>query len=93
MARDAIQIDSEYYFGTMNTNNGLNKLADAVMDVGPSPCMKFNCPNVEKCKTESVECKAFRFWVNNGALETYSKKEGGMVSIEKDVGRILRIIE
>ena len=70
-----------------------NKLADAVMDVGPSPCMKFNCPNVEKCKTESVECKAFRFWVNNGALETYSKKEGGMVSIEKDVGRILRIIE
>ena len=93
MARDAIQIDSEYYFGTMNTNNGLSKLADAVMDVGPSPCTKFNCPNVEKCKTESVECKAFRFWVNNGALETYSKKEGGMVSIEKDVGRILRIIE
>ena len=55
--------------------------------------MKFDCENVEKCKTEGVECKAFRFWVNNGEMETYSKKEGGMVSIEKDIGRILRIIE
>lgn len=34
MARDAIQIDQEYYFGTMNTSNAMSKLADAIMDVG-----------------------------------------------------------
>jgi predicted site-specific integrase-resolvase len=55
--------------------------------------MKFECERKDLCATEGVECKAFRFWVNNGAMETWSKKEGKMVSIEKDVTRILRIIE
>lgn len=90
---EPLKIDEQFYWGTMNTGSSLSKLAEAIIDVGPSPCMKFNCERVDACKEEGVECKAFRFWVNNGAMETWSKKEGKMVSIEKDVTRILRIIE
>lgn len=90
---EPLKIDNDYYWGTMSTKSSLSKLADAIMDVGPSPCMKFECERKDLCSEEGVECKAFRFWVNNGAMETWSKKEGKMVSIEKDVTRILRIIE
>jgi hypothetical protein len=43
-----------------------------------------------KGKAEAVECKAFRYWVNNGSFETYSKKDDGMISIEKNVGKLLQ---
>jgi hypothetical protein len=89
---EPLKIDEQFYWGSMNTSP-MSKLADAIMEVGPSPCMKFECERKDLCATEGVECKAFRFWVNNGAMETWSKKEGKMVSIEKDVTRILRIIE
>ena len=85
-----LQVDPAYYISTVND---YSKFADAVMDVGPSPCVKFNCPRFKQCAEEKVECKAFRFWVNNGEMETYSKKVKGMVSIEKDLERILRICE
>ena len=86
----AIQVDPAYYH---MPDPNYSKFADAVMDVGPSPCKVFECPRQQECADEGVECKAFRFWVNNGAMESYSKKSKAMVSIEKDVGRILRIIE
>ena len=39
-------------------------LADAIYNVGPAPCD--TCSFTKKCKTQEVECKAFRVWVNNG---------------------------
>ena len=88
----AIQVDPAYYH---MPDPNYSKFADAVMDVGPSPCKEFNCPRQEKCKLEKVECKAFRFWVNNGALTTMRKVNGKKteVSIKDDCQRILRIIE
>ena len=88
--REPLQVDQAYYH---NYDASYSKFADAVMDVGPSPCVKFNCPRFKQCAEEKAECKAFRFWVNNGEMETYSKKVKGMVSIEKDLERILRICE
>jgi hypothetical protein len=88
--REPLQVDQAYYH---NYDASYSKFADAVMDVGPSPCVKFNCTRFKQCAEEKVECKAFRFWVNNGEMETYSKKVKGMVSIEKDLERILRICE
>lgn len=88
--RDPLQVDQAYYH---NFDSSYSKFADAVMDVGPSPCVKFDCPRIKQCAEEKVECKAFRFWVNNGEMETYSKKVKGMISIEKDLERILRICE
>ena len=60
-----------------------------------SPCQKFNCSRQEECKLQKVECKAFRYWVNNGSLTTMRKVNGKKteVSIEQDITRILRIIE
>jgi len=92
MGINAIQLDTDYYWGTMS-DGAYNKFADAVQDVGPSPCKKFDCPRQSLCATEGVECKAFRFWVNNGSLETYSLKEDKKISIEKDIQRILRNCE
>ena len=88
--RDTLKVDEAYY---ISHNTDYSAFADAVMDVGPSPCTKFDCPRQSQCAEEKVECKAFRFWVNNGEMETYSKKVKGMVSIEKDLERILRICE
>ena len=71
----------------------IDKFQEAIVSVGRGPCVKFDCPRQALCAEEEVECKAFRFWVNNGEMETYSKKVKGMVSIEKDLERILRICE
>lgn len=88
---EMIQVDPAYYASTPN----YSALADAIMDVGPSPCMKFDCSRVDACAKEKVECKAFRYWVNNGSLTTMRKVNGVKteVSIEQDCTRILRIIE
>ena len=59
------------------------------MDVGPAPCTQFDCPRQKQCAIEAVECKAFRFWTNNGGFETYRKNKG-MVSIEDQVGKLLQ---
>ena len=74
---------------TMN----VDKFQEAMYQIGEGPCVKFNCERQQECAEEKVECKAFRFWVNNGEMETYSKKVKGMISIEKDLERILRICE
>lgn len=85
------QVDPAYYASTPS----FSALADAIMDVGPSPCMKFDCERKSKCAEEGVECKAFRYWVNNGSLTTMRKVNGVKteVSIDSDCQRILRIIE
>ena len=87
-----IQLDMDWYWGGPNE---FNKFAEAITDVGPSPCMEFDCPRQKTCAMEGVECKAFRFWVNNGSLTTMRKVNGKKteVSIEDDCQRILRICE
>lgn len=32
----------------------------------PSPCVRYDCPMFNECKSEEKECFAFRIWVNNG---------------------------
>ena len=39
------------------------------MDVGPSPCVRYDCPMINECKTEEKECFAFRIWVNTGKFK------------------------
>jgi hypothetical protein len=62
--RNKIAIEPTYY----DLLSGLkySKFADAVMDVGPSPCEFHKCPRFQKCADKGVECFAFRVWVNNG---------------------------
>ena len=80
-----IQIDETYY---TNYDDCYKPLADAFQQVGPAPCTVFDCPRYNACKEEEVDCKAFRFWVNNGKMET--KERGVTVSIEKDMQKILK---
>jgi len=61
--RDTLKVDEAYY---ISHQTDYSKFADAVMDVGPSPCVRYNCPMVNECATEEKECFAFRIWVNNG---------------------------
>ena len=35
---------------------------------------KFDCPRQSQCAEEKVECKAFRFWVNNGEFDNLHEK-------------------
>jgi hypothetical protein len=80
-----LQIDENHF---TNTDEAYRPLLDAFQDVGPSPCTNFDCPRQESCSSEKVDCKAFRFWVNNGKLET--KTKDGVVSIERDMQKILK---
>ena len=63
MNREPLRVDEAYY---INHNTDYSAFADAVMDVGPSPCEKFDCPRQKQCAEEFVECKAFRVWTNQG---------------------------
>ena len=63
--REPLRVDEQYY---INHNTDYSAFADAVMDVGPSPCEKFNCPKQSHCAELGVECKAFRVWTNNGEV-------------------------
>lgn len=71
----------------------MNKFLEALEAVGPSPCEKYECTRMDLCAQERVDCKAFRFWVNNGTFEKYSKKANGMIDLSKDVGRLIYALE
>ena len=72
--------------GTIN----IDKFQDAIQQVGKGPCVKFNCPRQKACGEEEVECKAFRFWVNNDSYTTMRK--GQKTSIAIDMERLLKEI-
>lgn len=81
----AIQIDTIQY---VNKNEKYRAFADAYQEVGDPPCTTFDCSMKETCKNTSVDCKAFRFWVNNGKMET--KTKNGYVSIERDMKKNMK---
>jgi len=72
---------------TMN----VDKFTEAMYQIGEGPCVKFNCERQQECAEEKVECKAFRYWVNNDSYET--KRKGKMISIDIDLERLLKPIE
>ncbi len=88
--RDTLRVDEAYY---INHNTDYSAFADAVMDVGPSPCQKFDCPRQSQCAEEKVECKAFRYWVNNGEFTTYRKKLKKDISIAYEMEKLLQPIK
>ena len=61
--RDPLKVDESYY---INHDPHYSAFADAITDVGPAPCQKFNCSNRKICAEQAVECKAFRVWTNEG---------------------------
>ena len=62
--RNPLRIEPTYYDSL--SMGKYSKFKDAVMDVGPSPCVRYDCSRFQKCADEKVECFAFRIWVNNG---------------------------
>ena len=72
---------------TMN----IDKFQEAMIQVGEGPCTKFNCERQQECADEKVECKAFRYGVNNDSYTT--KRKGKTVSIDIDLGRLLKDVE
>lgn len=69
----------------------IDKFQEAIVSVGRGPCVKFDCPRQALCAEEEVECKAFRFWVNNDSY--YTTRKGKKTSIAIDLGRLLKDIE
>lgn len=63
MAREPLRVDIAYY---ENHDPNYSAFADAITDVGPSPCEKYECSNRQFCAEQAVECKAFRVWTNEG---------------------------
>jgi hypothetical protein len=61
--REPLRVDQGYY--EYNEPN-YSAFADAITDVGPSPCEKYDCSNRDICAAQAVECKAFRVWTNEG---------------------------
>jgi hypothetical protein len=61
--RDPLRVDESYY---INNDPNYSAFADAITDVGPAPCQKFECSNRDVCAAKMVECKAFRVWTNEG---------------------------
>ena len=72
---------------TMN----VDKYQEAMYQIGEGPCVKFNCERQQECAEEKVECKAFRYWVNNDSYTT--KRKGKTVSIDIDLERLLKPME
>ena len=72
---------------TMN----VDKFQVAMYQIGEGPCVKFNCERQQECAEEKVECKAFRYWVNNDSYTT--KRKGKTVSIDIDLERLLKPME
>jgi len=72
---------------TMN----VDKFQEAMYQIGEGPCVKFNCERQQECAEEKVECKAFRYWVNNDSYTT--KRKGKTVSIDIDLERLLKPME
>ena len=69
----------------------IEKFNDAMVVIGKGPCVKFDCDRQSVCAVEKVECKAFRYWVNNDSYSTIRK--GKKTSIEVDMQRLLKDIE
>ena len=44
--------------------NNEPSLADALAEVGPSPCEEFECSNYQRCANEGLACRAFQNYVN-----------------------------
>lgn len=65
----------------------------ALESVGPTPCEKYECGSYNSCAKNSTDCKAFRYWVNNGVFYKYSKKRDVVVDICSDVERLIRPME
>jgi len=63
MNRELFRVDQAYY---ENHDPNYSAFADAITDVGPAPCEKFECSNRDFCAAQKVECKAFRVWTNEG---------------------------
>ena len=59
--------------------------------IGKGPCVKFDCDRQSVCAEEKVECKAFRYWVNNDSY--WTKRKGKKTSIQVDMQRLLKDIE
>ena len=59
--------------------------------IGKGPCVKFDCDRQSICAEEKVECKAFRYWVNNDSY--WTKRKGKKTSIKVDMQRLLKDIE
>jgi|DEB0MinimDraft_4_1074332.scaffolds.fasta_scaffold00414_8 hypothetical protein len=72
-------------------NVARNKFAEAMANIGPGPCVKFNCERQQECASEKVECKAFRYWVNNDSY--WTKRKGVKTSISVDLGRLIKEME
>ena len=81
--RNPLRIEPTYYDSL--SMGKYSKFKDAVMDVGPSPCVRYDCSRFQKCADEKVECFAFRIWVNNGGklnLKQQKKMQTRMLPIK-----------
>ena len=76
-----LRVDDAYYERIPSTD--LGKFADAINDVGPSPCVFHSCDNYDHCKEKEVECFAFRAWVNNGEKYLTAKNAKGVIKCLK----------
>ena len=82
-----LRVDDAYY--ERIPTHDLSKFADAINDVGPSPCVFHNCVRFGLCKEERVECFAFRAWVNNGEKYLTAKNAKGEIKCLKKMGSYL----
>ena len=69
----------------------IDKFQDAIQQVGKGPCIKFDCDRQTECASEKVECKAFRYCVNNDSY--WTSRKGKKTSIDIDMKRLLKEIE
>ena len=67
----------------------VEKFNDAMVVIGKGPCVKFDCDRQSICAEEKVECKAFRYWVNNDSY--WTKRKGKKTSIKVDMQRLLTV--
>ncbi len=90
---EPLRVDEQYY---INHNTDYNAFADAIRDVGPSPCEKFQCDKRDHCAKLAVECKAFRVWTNEGEavyerhLSMDKNGDPKEKNIELSVGKLLQ---
>ena len=82
-----LRVDDAYYERIPSTD--LSKFADAINDVGPSPCVFHSCDKYDHCKEKEVECFAFRAWVNNGEKYLTAKNAKGEIKCLKKMGSYL----
>lgn len=64
MRIDVTNLTPVYYTSTPSMS-----FADAIQNVGPSPCEKFKCDKFDECAKKAQECFAFRIWVNTGKFK------------------------